>query len=170
MSTMPSFNISRPFPFWAMPEKALLLSTKSVSLLWLRLSVNTTLVPSVLQKLGFLHLICNKRKMISNHKNNSHQFGGTWSFWFAHTPQSKHHNRLHFWRERPHHLQGVHHLCLVPKSHTHMPQLVHTQNSHNQLVRSFYLACLNMEIEAIYDSNEMMNEWMMLLERTEALE
>lgn len=142
MSTMPSFNISSPLPFWAMPEKALLLSTKSVWLLRLR-SVSTTVVPSLLQTLGFLHLICinmpsidYKTKMLITYITLVRTviiivvINMPWCFWFAYKPESSHHNRLHLWRERPHQLQGFHHLSPVPETHTHMPQLIHTQNSH----------------------------------------
>lgn len=56
-STIPCFKMSWPIPFLAMALKALLLRTKSVWLLWLR-SIVITLVPSLVQSVAFLHLIC----------------------------------------------------------------------------------------------------------------
>lgn len=56
-STRPSLRICWPMPLLAMAMNALLLRTKSVWLLLLR-SVNITVVPALLQRVVFLHLIC----------------------------------------------------------------------------------------------------------------
>lgn len=63
-STRPSFKMSWPMPLLAMPTKALLLRTKSVWLFLLR-SVTTTLVPCLVHRAAFLHLICKKHNPIT---------------------------------------------------------------------------------------------------------
>lgn len=120
-STSPSLRICWPMPLLAMAVKALLLRTKSVWLLRLR-SVNITVVPALLQRVVFLHLICR----IEAH--NYHKISTQKQWWMkakvnVNLPENMHHSQLHLWTVREHQLQGAHHRSLTPMSHTHKPQL-----------------------------------------------
>ena len=129
-STIPSFKIWWPIPFWAIPVKAVLLNTKSVLLLWFR-SVKTTLVPDLLQTVGFLHLICRNTILMTiiHGQDRIIRKLAKLESGIGYAPESRHHIRHRLWREQAQQLQCFQHPGPVLMSHTHTPQLHHIQKT-----------------------------------------